>query len=54
MTIIFTSVHITIKPFAGDESDRELQHLLVYLDILKGEKDIRRIEKRGWRDKIVT
>jgi TFIIF-interacting CTD phosphatase-like protein len=43
---------ITVKPFEGDESDRELAHLLVYLDTLKNEKNIRSIEKRGWRDKI--
>jgi TFIIF-interacting CTD phosphatase-like protein len=41
-----------VKPFEGDESDRELDHLLIYLDTLKNEKNIRSIEKRGWRDNI--
>jgi TFIIF-interacting CTD phosphatase-like protein len=44
---------ITVKPFEGDEIDRELQHLLVYLDTLKCKGNIRSIEKRGWRDKIL-
>jgi TFIIF-interacting CTD phosphatase-like protein len=43
---------ITVKPFEGDESDRELEHLLIYLDILKNEKNIRSIEKRWWREKV--
>jgi TFIIF-interacting CTD phosphatase-like protein len=43
---------ITIKPFEGDELDLELKHLLVYLDTLKHEENIRSIEKRGWRDKV--
>jgi TFIIF-interacting CTD phosphatase-like protein len=44
---------ITVKPFEGDETDRELPDLLIYLDTLKHEQNIRRIEKRGWRDKII-
>jgi TFIIF-interacting CTD phosphatase-like protein len=43
---------VRVTPFEGDESDRELEHLLVYLDTLKNEKSIRGIEKRGWRDRI--
>jgi TFIIF-interacting CTD phosphatase-like protein len=44
---------VRVTPFEGDESDRELEHLLVYLDTLKNENNIRSIEKRGWRDKII-
>ncbi|WP_396135844.1 NIF family HAD-type phosphatase [Chamaesiphon sp. VAR_69_metabat_338] len=44
---------IEIRPFEGDESDRELEYLLIYLDTLKNEKNIRSVEKRGWREKII-
>jgi RNA polymerase II subunit A small phosphatase-like protein len=40
---------VRIAPFEGDESDRELDYLLDYLDILKDAENIRSIEKRGWR-----
>jgi hypothetical protein len=43
---------ITVKPFEGDRSDCELKYLLVYLDILKHEANIRSVEKRGWRDRV--
>ena len=43
---------VRVTPFEGDESDRELEHLLIYLDTLKNERNIRSIEKRGWQDKI--
>jgi TFIIF-interacting CTD phosphatase-like protein len=43
---------VRVTPFEGDKSDRELEHLLIYLDTLKNEKNIRSIEKRGWRDRI--
>ena len=42
---------VRVNPFEGNEADRELEHLLVYLDTLKNEENIRSIEKRGWRDK---
>ena len=44
---------VTVKPFEGDRSDRELKYLLVYLDTLRNEENIRSIEKRGWRDKVI-
>ena len=43
---------ITVKPFVGDESDRELEHLLIYLNTLRNTENIRSIEKRGWRDQV--
>jgi TFIIF-interacting CTD phosphatase-like protein len=43
---------VRVTPFEGDESDRELEHLLVYLDTLRKEDNIRSIEKGGWRDNI--
>ncbi len=45
---------ITVKPFEGDEAERELSHLLDYLNILKHERNIRSIEKRGWRDRVIN
>jgi TFIIF-interacting CTD phosphatase-like protein len=44
---------IAVKPFQGDRFDRELEHLLIYLDTLRSVKNIRSIEKRWWRDRIV-
>ena len=44
---------VTVKPFDGDRSDRELKYLLVYLDTLRNEENIRSIEQRGWRDKVI-
>ena len=44
---------VTDQPFTGDESDRELKDLLVYLDTLRNEENIRSIEKRGWRNKVI-
>jgi TFIIF-interacting CTD phosphatase-like protein len=43
---------IRVNPFEGDLSDRELQALLIYLNLIKDEKNIRSLEKRKWQDKI--
>jgi TFIIF-interacting CTD phosphatase-like protein len=43
---------VTVKPFKGDEVDRELEHLLIYLKILKEVENIRCIEKRWWRQQV--
>jgi RNA polymerase II subunit A small phosphatase-like protein len=40
---------VVVSKFAGDPADRELMHLADYLGELAGEEDLRRIEKRGWR-----
>jgi TFIIF-interacting CTD phosphatase-like protein len=53
---------IAVKPFEGDETvgiaslkeNRELIYLLDYLNILKHEHNIRSIEKRGWRDRVLN
>lgn len=37
-------------PFEGDEADAELLPLAAYLSTLKDEPDMRRIEKRRWRE----
>jgi len=40
---------IYIKAFTGESNDRELLFLTEYLMGLKDCKDVRKIEKRGWR-----
>ena len=41
--------HIRVSPFTGDESDTELRALLPFLGSLRTANDVRRIEKRSWR-----
>ena len=41
-------------PFEGDEADSELLRLAAYLLTLKDEPDVRRIEKRRWRELMVA
>ena len=41
--------HIQVAPFTGDESDHELRDLLPFLDFLRTAENVRRIEKRFWR-----
>ena len=43
---------IVVRPYRGDPDDRELRHLARYLERLAGESDVRRIEKRRWRQEI--
>lgn len=38
------------RPYTGDEEDEELKLLAVYLSTLKHESNVRRIEKRRWRE----
>lgn len=40
---------VRIKDYEGSNRDTELKALMLYLDILKSELNIRKIEKRGWR-----
>ena len=40
---------IRVSPFEGDATDDELQRLLLYLNQLRDENNIRTIEKRTWR-----
>jgi len=44
---------IRVSPFEGDETDEDLQRLLPYLNQLRGEKNIRILEKRTWRYRII-
>ena len=41
--------HIRIAPFTGNESDTELRDLLPFLESLRTAENVRRIEKRFWR-----
>lgn len=45
---------IYVKAFTGEADDRELLFLAEYLIGLKDCKDVRKIEKRGWRNTIKT
>jgi TFIIF-interacting CTD phosphatase-like protein len=40
---------VRVQPFEGDETDVELKYLLFYLNTLKNAENIRKIEKRWWR-----
>jgi len=44
---------IYIKPYLGTLADRELQRLSQYLRTFAGIDDVRRVEKRGWRQQVV-
>jgi TFIIF-interacting CTD phosphatase-like protein len=43
---------VRVSRFEGEESDDELKSLPTYLDFLKGQDNVRTIEKRNWRAKI--
>jgi RNA polymerase II subunit A small phosphatase-like protein len=40
------------KPFLGDSDDDELPKLAQYLLTLKDKSNVRRIEKRFWRNEV--
>ena len=44
---------VRVNPFEGDETDDELKYLLLYLDKLRHEKNIRSVEKRFWRNQLI-
>ena len=43
---------VPIKRFKGDLKDRELLHLMEYLNDLKNESNIRKVEKRCWESTV--
>jgi len=45
--------YIRVSKYEGQESDDELLHLVAFLDTLRDLPDVRAVEKRGWRRKIV-
>lgn len=42
---------VRVKPFFGEVEDDELKHLIVYLERLKNIENIRKFEKRDWRNR---
>jgi len=42
---------VRLSPFEGEETDEELKYLLLYLDQLRYEENIRSVEKRFWRNR---
>jgi TFIIF-interacting CTD phosphatase-like protein len=42
--------HLGLRPFEGDPQDRELLAVLPYLEWIRSQEDMRRIEKRSWRN----
>jgi Dullard-like phosphatase family protein len=44
---------VRVSPFEGDRRDEELLDLMPYLEELKSTKDIRSLEKRGWKRRNV-
>lgn len=45
--------HLRIAPFEGDPADRELLDLLPFLDWLRAQEDLRAIEKRTWKTRVL-
>jgi hypothetical protein len=43
---------VRVNPFEGEETDDELKSLLLYLDKLRYEENICRVEKRFWRNRL--
>ncbi len=41
-----------VTPFEGDQTDDELPLLLRFLETLGSIEDVRKVEKRGWREKV--
>jgi carboxy-terminal domain RNA polymerase II polypeptide A small phosphatase len=44
---------IRIKPFYDDLNDQELHKLTLFLPNILNTKDIRKLEKRNWRNKVI-
>jgi len=43
---------VRVRAFFGEPDDDELKHLAVYLERLKRIENIRKFEKRGWRNRL--
>lgn len=43
---------VRVNPFEGEETDDELKYLLLYLERLRYEENIRSVEKRFWRHRL--
>ena len=43
---------VRVKPYLGEPDDNELEKLIRYLDILKNVENVRKVEKRNWRNRL--
>lgn len=43
---------VTVKAFIGDQQDNELLLLTTYLKQLAKESNVRKVEKRYWRNQV--
>lgn len=43
---------VRVKPFFGETDDDELNRLIIYLERLKNIENIRKFEKRNWRNRL--
>lgn len=44
---------VIVRPFEGDPADDELRLLLKYLEVLGPVENVRAVEKRGWRSRVL-
>jgi RNA polymerase II subunit A small phosphatase-like protein len=43
---------VRVNPYLGEEEDDELEKLMRYLEILKDVENVRKVEKRNWRNRL--
>lgn len=43
---------VRVKPYFGELEDDELEKLKLYLNILKNVENVRKVEKRNWRNSV--
>ena len=43
---------VRVEPYLGEPEDGELKKLTLYLEVLKNVENIRKVEKRGWRNRL--
>ena len=43
---------VRVEPYLGETEDDELKKLTLYLDILKNVENVRKVEKRGWKNRL--
>jgi RNA polymerase II subunit A small phosphatase-like protein len=43
---------VRVKPFFGEPDDDELEKLMLYLGILKNVENVRKVDKRNWRNRV--
>ena len=43
---------IRINPYFGESEDDELEKLMLYLGVLKNVENVRKVDKRNWRNRV--